>query len=32
MRLEHSLENLKVIASLSKTKTLVNDESTLRVF
>jgi hypothetical protein len=29
LRLEHSLENLKVIASLSKTKTLVNDERAL---
>ena len=29
LRLEHSLENLEVIASLSKTKTLVNDERAL---
>jgi CheY-like chemotaxis protein/signal transduction histidine kinase len=29
IRLEHSLENLKVIASLSKTKTLLNDERAL---
>ena len=29
VRLEHSLENLQVIASLSRTKTLVNDERAL---